>query len=55
MMSKKVKVIKIPDVERETKKGIVCLYHSRELGGIFVPEEARKEILKGAKFCIFKD
>ena len=55
MKNKKVKVIKSSEVERETKKGKVCLYYSHELGGIFVPEEARKEILKGTKFCIFKD
>ena len=54
-MAKKVRVIKESEVEKEIKAGTVCLYYSRELGGIFVPDEARKEILKGAEFCIFTD
>ena len=54
-MAKKVRVIKESEVEKEVKTGTVCLYYSRELGGVFVPEEARKRILKGAKFCFFTD
>lgn len=54
-ITKKIRVIKESEVEKEVKKGTVCLYYSRELGGAFVPEEARKRILKGAKFCFFTD
>jgi len=54
-MAKKVRVIKENEVEKEVKAGTVCLYYSRELGGAFIPEEARKRILKGAKFCFFTD
>ena len=53
-MSKKIELIKEKDIEKETKKGKVCLHYSRALGGIFVPDNAREEILKGAKFCIFE-
>jgi len=55
MKGKKIKVIKEAQVKKEIEAGKVCLYCSRELGGIFVPEIARKEILKGAEFCIFMD
>lgn len=54
-MAKKIKVIGIDEVEKEIKAGTVCLYYSRELGGAFVPEIARKEILKGTKFCFYTD
>lgn len=53
-MKRAIESIKEKDVEKETEAGKVCLYHSRILGGIFVPDDARKRILKGAKFCIFE-
>ncbi len=54
-LTKKIRVIKQSEVEKEVKAGTVCLYYSSQLGGIFVPDETRKEILKGAEFCIFTD
>ena len=54
-MRKKIRIIKEAEIEKEVKAGKVCLYHSRKLGGAFVPEIARKKILKGAEFCFFTD